>query len=237
MKVVIFTVLSPQMAKVSQKELESDLEGFLSSNEPKVELEQYQTPPSLAAAILNFINISDKKPGIKGRNILDLGCGCGILGFGCVRLQANLVIGIDIDESAIALAIENREDIGVSPDVISFIEKDVSNLSRDDLPPNIDFDMVIMNPPFGTKHQEKADTMFVEKGLRLTNVVYSIHKSSTRLYLTRTVPKLLKEKYGWDVVADVMLEDLGFKIPRTLKFHKLKEQYVQVDLIKFTRSI
>ena len=224
------------MAKVSKKQLESDLQGLSSFNEPKLKLEQYQTPPRLAAEILHFINLSDKNPGIKGRNILDLGCGCGIFGFGCVRLQANLVIGIDADDSAIALAIKNREDIDVPADVISFIQKDVANLSRDDLPSDIDFDMVIMNPPFGTRGQEKADSMFVQKGLELANVVYSIHKSSTRVYWTETVKHLWKENYGWDVVTEVMLDDLGFRIPCTLKFHKLEEQYICVDLIKFTRS-
>jgi rRNA N6-adenosine-methyltransferase METTL5 len=43
------------------------------------------------------------------------------------------------------------------------------------------FDTVIMNPPFGTKHNAGMDIKFVEIGLQLArHSVYSLHKTSTR---------------------------------------------------------
>ena len=42
-----------------------------------------------------------------------------------------------------------------------------------------DFDTVVMNPPFGTRNPG-IDTAFVLKGLQSANVVYSLHKTSTR---------------------------------------------------------
>ncbi len=43
------------------------------------------------------------------------------------------------------------------------------------------FDTVIMNPPFGTKHNAGMDMKFLETGIALaTGTVYSLHKTSTR---------------------------------------------------------
>lgn len=43
------------------------------------------------------------------------------------------------------------------------------------------FDTVIMNPPFGTKHNSGMDIKFLETALNLANTsVYSLHKTSTR---------------------------------------------------------
>lgn len=43
------------------------------------------------------------------------------------------------------------------------------------------FDTVIMNPPFGTKHNAGMDIKFLETGIALANgTVYSLHKTSTR---------------------------------------------------------
>lgn len=43
------------------------------------------------------------------------------------------------------------------------------------------FDTVIMNPPFGTKHNSGMDIKFLETAMNLANTaVYSLHKTSTR---------------------------------------------------------
>jgi predicted RNA methylase len=47
------------------------------------------------------------------------------------------------------------------------------------LPSPTDFDTVVMNPPFGTRNTG-IDTAFVMKGMEYSNVVYSLHKTSTR---------------------------------------------------------
>lgn len=44
---------------------------------------------------------------------------------------------------------------------------------------SIDFDTVIMNPPFGTRNTG-IDTAFVLKGMQYSSAVYSLHKTSTR---------------------------------------------------------
>lgn len=43
------------------------------------------------------------------------------------------------------------------------------------------FDTVVMNPPFGTKHNAGMDMKFLAAGVNLANSrVYSLHKTSTR---------------------------------------------------------
>ena len=220
------------MAKIKIKHIESDLEGLLSFSNPDITLEQYQTPPRFAAEILHLINSTD---GITDKAILDLGCGCGILGFGCIRLFAARVIGVDIDDSALAIAIENRDSVGLEENAISFLQKDVLNLTKDDFKGVACFDMAVMNPPFGTKKHANIDTKFVLKGLELAKVVYSIHKSSTRSHWASAITQW-NERQGWDIRMQVCLAGKAFKLPRTYKFHKLQEQEITVDLIRFSHE-
>ena len=57
------------------------------------------------------------------------------------------------------------------------------------------YDTVIMNPPFGTKHNKGLDIKFLETGLRLSSKsVYSLHKTSTREHI-------LKKAKDWGVTA------------------------------------
>ncbi len=214
------------MATVKLKRIEHDLEGLKSFTNPDVRLEQYQTPARFAAELLHYIDIAD---GIAGKTVLDLGCGCGILGFGCVRLAAAKVVGVDIDDSALSVAIENKEDVGLDDDTILFLNNDVVNIDKSDFSHS---DMVIMNPPFGTKKQPNIDEKFVVKALELADIVYSVHKSSTRHHWG-VVAQLWKEKFGWNIKVQTCIAGQPFTIPRMYKFHKKQEQEVLVDLMRF----
>ncbi len=217
------------MATLKLKKMEYYLEGLKSFSKPDVRLEQYQTPTRFAAEILHHINITD---GIAGKTVMDLGCGCGIFGFGCVRLSAAKVIGVDIHDSAISIAVENSIELGLNDDIILFLQKDVFKIDASDFPR---FDIVIMNPPFGTKSQPNADEKFVVKALELADTVYSIHKSSTRCHWEQVAVQW-KEKWGWNVDVQACLVNQKFTIPIIYRFHKKPEQDILVDLIRFCRQ-
>ena len=204
------------MRKRTIKSLESDLQQLTSFDSPNAELEQYQTPPRLAAEILFII---DSYHDIESKVVLDLGCGTGILGLGCVRLGASKVVGVDIDSTAIEVAKFNAEEVGLTPEKISFIIKDVRKLTVEDIPLKC-IDTVVMNPPFGTK-RANTDYEFVQKALQCSNKVYSLHKSTTR--------EFWRTKVNWNV--KVLEKDIPFCIGRTMKFHKNKEQYIRIDLL------
>ena len=56
---------------------------------------------------------------IEGKQVLDIGCGSGILSVGACLLKANQVLAIDIDPIAVEVAKENRELNGVKFDAIA----------------------------------------------------------------------------------------------------------------------
>lgn len=46
------------------------------------------------------------------------------------------------------------------------------------------FDTVIMNPPFGTKHNSGTDMKFLAAAINLAKIsAYSLHKTSTRYFM------------------------------------------------------
>lgn len=214
------------MAK--QKALEIALDS-LSNKEfqcPNVSLEQYCTPPGIAAEMLHAIDLD---VGLSEKTILDLGCGYGILGLGCVYRGALRVLGIDIDKEALKMAEHNRDEVGETNKRISFTSGDVLTLRKEDIPSDFrGFDLVVSNPPFGTRTKQ-TDLLFVKKGLEFSDVIYSIHKSSTRDFLLHQAKKM-------GVRADLIFENMMFPISNTYIFHKLKKYFVQVDIIKFQRN-
>ena len=204
------------------RSLESDLSQLTYFTSPNFKLEQYQTPPRLAAEILHAIDSNCEY--IEGKVVLDLGCGTGILGLGCARLGASRVIGVDIDPEAVEVAKRNASDVGLSSN-ISFLTKDVKELdSTTDIP--LDIDLVVMNPPFGTKSAIHMDYEFVQKGLQFAGMVFSLHKSSTRKFWQNTV--------DWKV--KVLNPDIQFPIEREFKFHKKELQFISVDLLCHFRN-
>lgn len=91
------------------------------------------------------------------------------------------------------------------------------------------FDTVLMNPPFGTKSQEKADSRFLQEAIKLTsNAIYSMHKTSTRAFLQKFAVE-------HDLKCEVIAE-MKFKVPNMYKFHKQKVKYIAVDIIRFQKQ-
>ncbi|MGM9521053.1 MAG: 50S ribosomal protein L11 methyltransferase [Oscillospiraceae bacterium] len=70
---------------------------------------------------------------LSGKNVLDLGCGSGILAIAALLLGAESAVGCDIDEKAPAVVMENAALNGISGDKLSVFAGDVlsdSNFSR-----------------------------------------------------------------------------------------------------------
>ena len=89
------------------------------------------------------------------------------------------------------------------------------------------FDTVIMNPPFGTKHNKGLDTLFVKRGLDMAKTaVYSLHKTATRDHI-------LKKAKDWGVQCDVIAE-LRYDLPASYKHHRKASVDIEVDFIRFS---
>ena len=214
------------MAKGIRKvrQLEIYLQQLTAFESPKVGLEQYQTTPHIAAHVL--WEIESYFTGIKEKAVLDLGCGTGTLGIGCLLLGAKKVVGIDIDQNAIDIALKNVRDLELDEDDITFIQKDVQQLTPADLG-GVQFDMVVMNPPFGTKDHVAIDAVFVQKALSLVDTVYSMHKTSTREFWE-------KKQKEWNMIVKPQTQ-IVFNLDACYDFHRELSRDIEVDLLQFTR--
>jgi len=136
-----------------------------------------------------------------------------------------LLIGFDIDQSALSLSQENAIERGVF-NRCDFILCDIQNIDKFVL--HKKFDTVIMNPPFGTR-EKGMDLNFLKMAIKMTKTaVYSLHKTSTRKYVIGTARK-------WGVYSKVIAE-LKFDLPASYKFHRQDSVDIKVDLIRFVLS-
>ncbi|VDO65490.1 unnamed protein product [Heligmosomoides polygyrus] len=209
------------------KRLEWMLSEMRSFQNPNVKLEQYATSPELAISIVDSI---DRLVGLDGRFVADLGCGCGML-MSTIALayQPAAVVGMDIDEYALSICRENLEDLEVDY-CCDVVKADVLQLSAG---LHGSFDVVIMNPPFGTKKNAGMDMRFVRAGLMMLRPggsLFSLHKTSTRDYILKTANKWNDADVGARCIAE-----LRWNLDSTYKFHKKKSVDIAVDLIHYKK--
>ncbi|XP_075036784.1 rRNA N(6)-adenosine-methyltransferase METTL5 [Mixophyes fleayi] len=203
------------------KELEGCLQQVDVFENPKLLLEQYPTRPHIAACMLYTIH--NTFGDIEDKVVADLGCGCGVLSIGAAMLGAGLCIGFDIDEDALDIFRTNAEEFELTN--IDLVQCDVCSLPRNSLEKSVD--TVIMNPPFGTKHNKGMDMTFLKTALQMARTsVYSLHKTSTREHIK-------KKAAACNVKMEVVAE-LRYDLPASYKFHKKKSVDIEVDFVRFS---
>ena len=206
------------MKKITRKKhLEMKIQSIPPHPRPKVELEQYATPSIIASDLLwNALSLGD----IENKNILDLGCGCGIFSIGSALLGANSSIGIDIDDESIDLARNTANDFSINN--IEFIVSDISEFNED-----LDIDTIFQNPPFGSqKNAERGiDLEFVKKAQEFEpDVLYSFHMASTEEFLINYY-----ENLSFNITH---IFRYSFPIPKIYEFHERESQNVDVIVIR-----
>ena len=181
---------------------------------PSLTLEQYQTPPQLAATLLHTAAYTFND--IIGKKVCDLGCGTGILAIGAAILGADYVVGLDIDPATIMVARENAEKLRVKVD---WVVGDLESLKGW-------FDTVVENPPFGV-HRRGFDALFLRKALSLAPTVYSIHKAGNRSFLENEASKA-NAKITAAFKAKIV-------IPHMFNFHRKPRKEVEVEIYRVER--
>lgn len=145
--------------------------------EPTAALEQYPTPPELAATL---IHTADLRGDIDGRTIIDLGTGTGMLLLGAALRSPTQGIGVDIDRGALVTAKRNERRLSAPPP-LTWLQADVRQLS---LAAEQATTTVVMNPPFGAQQGNKhADRAFLEVAGNLAAVSYSVHNAGSRSFI------------------------------------------------------
>ncbi len=106
----------------------------------------------------------------KGDDLLDMGCGSGILSIGAMLLGAGSAVGVDIEENAAATALENAEKNHISPDVyktyygnILSDEKLASEIDRkyDIITANIVADVIIAMKDYFVRYLKKGGILII----------------------------------------------------------------------------
>ena len=198
---------------MKKKDLEILLQTIPPFDSPKASLEQYSTPSVIASEVV-FIAYAEGD--IADRVVADLGCGTGILAIGAAKLDAKRVIGVDLDENALAQARTNAESIGVE---IDFMQMDVTKFVEK-------VDTVIMNPPFGSQ-KRGADRPFLDTAMTVADAVYSIHMSDTVDFLAKYV-----SDRGFYVDYQKRYK---FEIPHMFSFHTKAKKCFDVSLLCLRR--
>ena len=212
-----------------------DLEMLLSQmapyTSPKPSLEQYTIPVDIAATMLHIAAYTYNT--IIGKSVLDLGCGTGRLALGASFLGAKQTVGIDIDKTAIKVAIENSVKAGLN-NKVQWITADIEAVCGS-------FDTVLQNPPFGVQ-KRKADRKFLEKALEVGKTIYSLHKSpykdkglirklkTGKANIVSVSPspfleRFIEEHDGTIKAVYAML----MAIPKTFNFHTKRKHAFTVD--------
>lgn len=201
------------MKKITKKKhLEMAIQKVPKHPNPKVDLEQYSTPATIAADLLwNAYSLGD----ISDKKVMDLGCGTGIFAIASKLLGAASAIGVDIDKDSTDLASSYCGDV-------DFICSDICDLEND-----FDVDTIFQNPPFGSQKNAKkgADLKFISKAIELSpKVLYSFHMASTEEFLISYF-----EKNDLEITH---IFRYNFPIPKIYEFHTRESANVEVIVIR-----
>ena len=156
--------------------LETQLAVVAGFDHPRVSLEQYPTPPDLAAHV---IHVADLNGDVEGRTVVDLGMGTGMLALGAALRGPARVIGVELDRDAIETARDNRIRVGTKTP-IHWVQADATRAPLCLEEPTT----VVMNPPFGAQRgNEHADRAFLATAAALADVSYSVHNDGSREFV------------------------------------------------------
>jgi putative methylase len=199
-----------------KRHLEMLLEKVPCHPDPDPGLEQYLTPPGIAAEVLWAARAMGD---IEERRVADLGCGTGILGIGAALLGAEMVYCIDIDSGALEAGRVVAEELGLGN--IEFIGADIRR--HDSLPL---VDTVVQNPPFGSQERAErgADRVFMDAAAATARTVYSFHMAGSEDFVRNYYREL-----GGTVTHRFRVD---FPIPRTYSFHRMEVASVGVVILR-----
>jgi len=199
----------------SKKQLEIRLSRLKPLKSLKINLEQYPTPPDIAAEVL-WISYMNKE--IKGKIVADLGCGNGIFGIGALLLGAQKVYFLDSEGNAIMTTKQNlsllklKNFILLREEVHVFTEK---------------VDLIIENPPFGVQKLH-ADREFLLAAMHYAKKIYSFHKIESKNFITA----LAKDNNF--KVQDILT--FTFPLKKSQDFHTKEKYGVDVGCFILTKT-
>ena len=162
---------------VSRGTLARRLEAVRDFDDPSPELEQYLTPPEIAAHILHVAALQGD---LTGKTVVDLGTGTGMLAIGASIGAPERVIALDVDPVALDRARRNESHVRTASEpLIDWVQGDVSRH-----PLSLSGATIVSNPPFGAQRGNRhADRPFLEAACDLASVSYTIHNEGSQEFV------------------------------------------------------
>lgn len=187
-------------------------------NNPRADLEQYRTPPDLAA---HLVHRADLEGDVQGRTVVDLGCGTGMLTLAAALRAPRAVVGVDIDPDPLSTARQNEQKVG-STTSVSWVRADAATVP---VCPTVTETTVVMNPPFGAQSgNEHADRSFLATAAEIASVSYSLHNAGSSDFVESFVAD-----NGGSVTHAFAAE---FDIPQQFDFHSNDSQSIDAELYR-----
>ncbi|MFC7187043.1 METTL5 family protein [Halorubrum yunnanense] len=160
----------------SKRSLATKLGVVAGFDEPSLALEQYPTPPDLAAHV---VHLADLHGDVDGRTVLDLGTGTGMLALAAALRGPARVFGVELDRTALTTAAANQRRVAASAPV-HWVQADATRLPLS-VPDPV---TVVMNPPFGARDGNRnADRGFLATASRVATVSYSVHNAGSEAFV------------------------------------------------------
>jgi len=203
----------------TKSELTQQLGVVAGFDSPRAALEQYRTPPELAA---HLVHTADLQGDAEDRLVVDLGCGTGILALAAALRGAQQVVGVDLDAGALSTALTNERRVA-SASPVSWVQGDATRLPICPSEPAT----VIMNPPFGAQSgNEHADRAFLETAARIAAVSYSVHNAGSESFV---------ESFAADNDGEVTHGfQAAFDLPATFDHHTDDTRTIDVEVFRIT---
>ncbi|MFB6139911.1 MAG: METTL5 family protein [Halosimplex sp.] len=185
--------------------------------DPRVDLEQYRTPPDVAA---HLIHRADLQGDIEGRTVVDLGTGTGMLALAAVLRGPESVVGVDLDPEPLATARANERRVAAAADV-EWVRGDATRVPLAPDGPTT----VVMNPPFGAQSgNEHADRGFLAAAAEIGDVSYSVHNAGSEAF----VESFAADNGGRVTHAFAAELDL----PHQFDFHEAESRTIDVEVFR-----
>jgi putative methylase len=188
-------------------QLKKELSKISDFKDPRISLEQYRTPPALAADLLHTAYMQGD---IESQKVADLGAGTGMLGLGASLLDAE-VVAVEKEDDAVRILKENAENLGLDIDII---QQDIEDFDTQ-------VDTVLMNPPFS--HHSDIGLKFWEKALEHGDSVYGISPRGLR--------ERIKDFVGNSSHEVLAVEEFSISLPPSYGFHTEESHETEIDLI------
>ncbi|OVE86316.1 METTL5 family protein [Natronolimnobius baerhuensis] len=199
---------------LSRRSLARELESVADFADPSPDLEQYLTPPEIAAHVCHLAALE----GDCSRPVVDLGTGTGMLAIGAALAGAERVVGVDIDSDALATARKNATRVDAA---------DIEWVRGDGTSPPLALEnaTVLSNPPFGAQRGNRhADRDFLEAAAEIGTVSYTIHNEGSQEFV-----ESFAADEGGEVTHAFRAE---FPIAHRFEFHSEAESTLQAEVFR-----